>query len=95
MLLAILTQFQALFVNEGDESKLEQFEKKTSLSDEKLESFEHPIWVPYYLKYDLDFSEGDELMLVIGGKDYPFQIAGFYEAGLSAGQSSEIKCILT
>ena len=50
-------QFQAMFVNEGDESKLEQFEKKTSLSDEKLESFEHPIWVPYYLKYDLDFSE--------------------------------------
>ena len=88
-------QFQAMFVDEGDESKLEQFEKKTSLSDEKLESFEHPIWVPYYLKYDLDFSEGDELMLVIGGKDYPFQIAGFYESGLSAGYSNGIKCVLT
>ena len=89
-------QFQAVFITEEDENQLERFEKKTSLSDEEIDGFTHPVWVPYYLKYNMGFSEGDDLTLVISGKEYPFRIAGFYEAGLCSSVSgSGIKCVLT
>ncbi len=89
-------QFQAVFITEEDEKKIERFEKKTSLSDEEIDGFTHPVWVPYYLKYNMGFSEGDDLTLVISGKEYPFQIAGFYEAGLCSSVSGNgIKCVLT
>ena len=88
--------FMAVFITENSEKKLEKFDRNVFYSDEEIESFEHPIWVPYYLKYDMGFKEGDDLILVIGGKDYPFRIAGFYESGLMGGTTSVgIKCVLT
>ncbi|MCR5291278.1 MAG: ABC transporter permease [Eubacterium sp.] len=89
-------QFQAMFITESSERKLEKFDRNEFFSDDEIDKMEHPIWVPYYLKYDMGFKEGDDLILILGGKDYPFQIAGFYESGLASGVSSGgIKCILT
>ncbi len=89
-------QFMALFLTENNEKKIENFNRNESFSDEEIEKMEHPVWAPYYLKYDMGFKEGDDLIIVIGGKEYPFQIAGFYESGLLAGATgSGIKCILT
>lgn len=89
-------QFLAMFITESTEKKLEKFDRNEFFSDEEIDKMNHPIWVPYYLKYDMGFKEGDDLILVVGGKDYPFQIAGFYESGLASGTSSGgIKCVLT
>ena len=89
-----LSGFYAHYITETNERKLENFVKKSSLSEEKIESMEHPIWLPYYVKYDLDFDEGDEFVFVISGKEYPFEIAGFYESGLFSS-STGYKCVVS
>ena len=89
------SNFYSAFVTESVEKKIENFDKKSPLSDQEIADMEHPIWLPYYVKYDMGFKEGDDFTLVIGGKDYPFQIAGFYESGLMSCANTSIKCVLT
>ena len=75
------SQFYASFIAEDDEKNIEKFERNAFLSDQEIDNMEHPIWLPYYVKFDMGYSVGDNFTFVIGGKDYPFQIAGFYETG--------------
>ena len=89
------SNFYACFITENDENKIEKFVENSPLSDQEIAGMEHPIWLPYYVKYDMGFTEGDDFILVIGGKEYPFQIAGFYESGLSSCANSSFKCVLT
>lgn len=89
------SNFYACFITESDEKKIEKFEKNTPLSDSEISEMEHPIWLPYYVKYNMDFAEGDDFILVIGGKEYPFRIAGFYESGVWSCANSGFKCVLT
>ena len=46
-------QFQAMFITESSEKKLEKFDRNEFFSDEEIDKLNHPIWVPYYLKYDM------------------------------------------
>ncbi len=89
------SNFYSCFITENNEKKIEKFEKHSPLSESEISGMEHPIWLPYYVKYDMGFSEGDDFVLVIGGKEYPFQIAGFYESGLSSHANTSFKCVLS
>ena len=87
------SQFYAAFITLDDEKNIEKFDKNAFLSDQEIDKMEHPVWLPYYVKYDMGFAVGDDIVFVIGGKDYPFKIAGFYETGLMS-DSSCFKCVL-
>ena len=88
------SQFYASFIAEDDEKNIEKFERNAFLSDQEIDNMEHPIWLPYYVKFDMGYSVGDNFTFVIGGKDYPFQIAGFYETGLISGAGG-FKCVIS
>ena len=84
-----------LFVTENSEKKLESFVPETNLSEDEINNMSHPIWLPSYFKYSQQYKAGNDFILVLGGKQYPFKIAGFYEAGLMANTGMGMKCIIS
>ena len=82
-------------MTEDNERKFEKYSPETSLSDAEIAAMEHPIWLPYYFKYKLGFEDGDEIVLVMGGKEFPFQIVGFYETCLYGGYTDGLKCVIS
>lgn len=60
----------------------------TSLTESEIAAMEHPIYMPYSVKDNLRYSEGDEFTIINGSRKYTFTIAGFYDSPLfnTAGQ---------
>ncbi len=90
-----LTNFYATFITEEGEKKISKFVKEIALSDDEIAALPHPIWMPHYVEMNLLYKPGDTFVLVKGGKEYEFQIAGFYEAALLSNDYQSYKCIVT
>ena len=90
-----LTNFYASFITEENEKKISNFSKETTLSDEEIASLEHPIWIPVYVELSLGYKPGDTFVIEKGGKEYEFQIAGFYESALLSNDNRSYKCIVS
>ena len=69
-------------VTQESERKLEDFVMEDSLSDDEISELEHPIWLPMAVHLNGGFEPGDTFTMIIGGRDYPFTVAGIYNAGL-------------
>lgn len=84
-----------VFVTEESEKKIENFVPETNLSKDERNTFSHPIWLPAYFQYSQKYKAGDPFIVMLGGREYPFEIAGFYESGLWGNTSSGLKCIIS
>lgn len=87
--------YNILFFTEENERRIESFVKGNSLSEEEISGLKHPIWLPQYFEITGGFKPGDIFTVVTGGRDYPFEIAGFYETGLGNDNNVGVKCIVT
>ena len=90
-----LFNFYISFITEENEKKISNFSKETTLSDDEIAGFEHPIWMPHYVEMNLGYKPGDTFVIEKGGKEYSFQIAGFYESGLLTNNTGSYKCIVS
>ena len=87
--------YNILFFTEENERRIEGFVKENSLSEEEIADLNHPIWLPQYFEITGGFKPGDTFTVITGGRDYPFEIAGFYETGLGNDNNVGVKCIVT
>lgn len=83
------------FVTEKSEKKIENFAPESNLTGEQINRLSHPIWLPSYFQYNQKYEAGDGFTVILGGRDYPFEIAGFYESGLAASTGNGMKCIIS
>ncbi|SEG35183.1 ABC-type transport system, involved in lipoprotein release, permease component [Eubacterium ruminantium] len=83
------------FINEENERKLSYFKKDTTLSDDETAAMEHPVWLPYYLKFRMGFKAGENFTLIIKNQEYQFQVAGFYESALMSNPQNSFKCVVS
>lgn len=84
-----------LFVTENSEKKIENFIPETNLQEEEVNAFKHPIWLPKYFQYSQKYKVGNSFIVIMGGREYPFEIVGFYEAGLMGNVNTGLKCIIS
>lgn len=87
--------YNLLFVNEKTERKIENFVKNDSLSEAEISKLEHPIWLPIYFEIGQDYKPGDQFIITNNGKQYPMDIAGFYETGLNSTDGYGYKCVIS
>ncbi|MBP5192598.1 MAG: ABC transporter permease [Eubacterium sp.] len=87
--------YNLLFVNEKTERKIESFVKKDSLSEAEISKLEHPIWLPIYYEIGQDYKPGDTFIITNNGRQYPMEIAGFYETGLNSTDGYGYKCVIS
>lgn len=86
--------YNMIFATESTERKIENFKKLNALSDIEIEKLSHPVWLPQYFEITGGYAPGETFTLVLGGRDYPFTIAGFYNTGLY-NSDNMLKCIIT
>lgn len=68
------------FITKDNEEKLERFEYDSTLSEEKIASLAHPIYMPFSAKESLLLKEGDKFSMVYGTRKFDFDVAGFYDS---------------
>ena len=76
------------------EKKIENFNPETNLTEIEINNFSHPIWLPEYFKYSQKYEVGNPFIFVLAGREYPFEIAGFYNSGLLSN-NSRLKCVIS
>ena len=84
-----------VFLTENSEKKIEKFVPETNLTEDEINNFSHPIWLPSYFQYSQKYEAGNPFVVVIGGGEYPFEIAGFYESGLMGNVNNGLKCVIS
>ncbi len=89
------SSYSLLFMTETEDRGFEGFVKGHSLSEDEIAALEHPIWLPEYFEITAKFAPGDTFTVLNGGKQYPFTIAGFYNAGLFSNTGMGFTCIIT
>lgn len=87
--------YNMIFTDESTERKIEDFVKLKALPDDETAELSHPIWLPQYFEITGGFAPGDTFMLISGGRDYPFTIAGFYNTGFCNSDGMLFKCVLS
>ena len=80
---------------EKTERQIEDFVKTESMSESEIAALKHPIWLPTPFSVTLKYNIGDTFTLVSAGRDYPFTVAGFYEAGLLSSSGHGYKLIVS
>ena len=83
-----------ILVTPSAEKRIEDFVMDESISEDEIAQLAHPIWLPMYFKLNRGFELSDEFVMVMNGREYPFTIAGFYESGMMAADSTSIKCVV-
>ena len=79
--------YDAGFISESGEKKIEKFQVETCLSKEQIEGLEHPIYLGKCEKEKLQVKEWDTLTILIDNKEYNFSVAGFYDMGIGMAGS--------
>ena len=87
--------YNMIFLSESTERMIEDFQKLNALPDKEIASLSHPIWLPQYFEITGGYVPGDTFTMITGGREYPFTIAGFYNAGFANNVDMMLKCVLT
>ncbi len=90
-----IVSYNMIFVVEKVERKMESFIKGDQLPNSEIENLEHPIWLPSSFEIVKGYVPGDTFTVLKGGKEYPFEVAGFYETGLMSNDGGSFKIIMT
>ncbi len=87
--------YNMLFITEKNERKLEKFTKRNCLTDEEISNVAHPIWLPQFFEINTGYKLKDKFTVLKSGKEYPFEVVGFYETGLAANDGYGYKAIIS
>ena len=87
--------YNMLFVTEKTERKIENFKKRDCLKDEEIRGIVHPIWLPQCFELNTGYKLRDTFTVLKAGKEYPFEVVGFYETGLAANDGYGYKVIIS
>lgn len=87
--------YNMLFVTEKTERKLENFTKRDCLDEEEISNVAHPIWLPQCFEINTGYKLRDKFTVLKAGKEYPFEVVGFYETGLAANDGYGYKVIIS
>ena len=87
--------YNLFFTSKEAEQRIEDFVIEESLSEDEIRALEHPIWVPVSLYLRGGYKPGDTIHLIIGGRDYPFTVAGIYHAGIGNESGYGFRLVLT
>lgn len=87
--------YNLIFATEKTERKMEAFRKLEHLPEEEIAGIRHLIWLPEGFRIKKGYDVGDDFVILKNGKEYPFTIAGFYEAGLMSNDGYSHKVILS
>ncbi|MBR5421531.1 MAG: FtsX-like permease family protein [Lachnospiraceae bacterium] len=90
-----LISYNFLFVTEKTERKLESFIKTEQLPEEELAKKAYPIWLPEVFSIVKHYRPGDCISILAMGREYPFEVAGFYKTGLGASDQNVHKCVIS
>lgn len=86
--------YNIMVISEENELKMSKMVLKDTLPEAERAALEHPVILPEYFRISAGFKTGDDFVIVTGGKDYPFKVAGFYEAGLVSSTGFGLKIIV-
>ena len=87
--------YNFMFVTERTERRLESFIKTEQLTDEEIAALPYPIWLPEDFSIVKNYRPGDTITILAMGKEYPFELAGFYKTGLGASDNFFHKCVVS
>ncbi len=68
------------FITEEEDAKTEKLVRYGCLSDEEIAALDHPVYLPFSAKENLDLRAGDTFDVVCGTRHFPFTVAGFYDS---------------
>ncbi|MCR5249481.1 MAG: ABC transporter permease [Lachnospiraceae bacterium] len=83
------------FMTEEAERRTEDFVILKNLAEDEISSLAHPVWIPTGVYLSGGYEPGDAFTLVIGGRDYPFVVAGVFECGLGNNSGYGYKLIVS
>lgn len=83
------------FLTEAENQKIDDGNIIEGMPDEQIESLDHWIILPSFFKYNLGYELGEDFTTVVGGRQYPFTVAGFYNSGLSNESGMLFKAIIS
>ena len=75
--------YNLVFISKEENQKIDDGKIIEALTEEQLGTLEHWVLLPSYFRYNLGYEAGEDFTLVVGGKQYPFTVAGFYNTGFS------------
>ncbi|MBO4579647.1 MAG: ABC transporter permease [Clostridiales bacterium] len=87
--------YNLMMLTEESDRKLEYFVKENCLRDEEIKDLKHPVWLPQYFEITGGYKPGDTFTLLTGGRDYPFEIAGFYQTGFGNETGMALKIVIS
>lgn len=87
--------YNMYITTEQTEKEYENFVKTDMLDEPVINNLDHYIWLPSPFEVTLGYKPGETFTFVSGGRDYPFTIAGFYEAGLMSSSGYGYKLIVS
>ena len=87
--------YNFMFVTERTERRMESFIKTEQLTDEEIAALPYPIWLPEDFSIVKNYRPGDTITILAMGKEYPFELAGFYKTGLGASDNFFHKCVVS
>ncbi|MCR5733300.1 MAG: ABC transporter permease [Lachnospiraceae bacterium] len=87
--------YHFMFMTEESEKKTEDFVIEESLPDDQIQDLAHPVWIPVGVNKSGGYKPGDAFTLVIGGRDYPFVVAGIFDTGLGNNSGYGYKLIIS
>lgn len=82
------------FITEESERRIEDFLIDDSLDQEQIASLEHPIWLPQYFGISQGYKPGDDFVIVSGGRNYPFVVAGLFECGFGNNPNELLRTVI-
>ena len=87
--------YHYIILTEESEHKIEDFVITDSMQEDRISGLAHPVWIPSGVAISGGYEPGDAFTLIIGGRDYPFMVAGVYESGLSNNSGYGYKIVVS
>ena len=87
--------YHFIFLTEESERKTEEFVIVNCLPEDRISSLSHPVWIPTGVALSGGYEPGDAFTLLIGGRNYPFVVAGVYESGLCNNSGYGYKLVVS
>lgn len=87
--------YNLTFITKAEDQKIDDGNIIEGMSDEEMKSTDHWVILPPFFKYNLGYKVGDDFTTVVGGRQYPFTVAGFYNTGISNDPGIFYKVIIS
>ncbi len=87
--------YNLTFVTKEENKKIDDGNVIESMTEEQIAAVEHRVMLPSYFKYNLGYEVGEDFTTIVGGRQYPFTVTGFYNTGISNEPGIIFKIIIS